>query len=246
MISTQASAGSTRSRHLRAVGAERAPAARCVARCARLLRPGGLLFVRDYAAGDLAQKRLEAKPNRRTAEEDGFVRGEGTLARYFSRADFDALFDADFEELAVGFVERDITNRKQKVTMERRWIQGKYVRRGAPPLFSVGGARTRRGRACRPAPSIDAAAPPPPPAGSADRAHHRPCAGGCLGCARSTARPRTHATSIVMRDFASDRPAAARAPTDGKVLRAKIFGMGVSLVVAAAARRAFEKCVLDK
>ena len=118
---------------------ERAPAARCVARCARLLRPGGLLFVRDYAAGDLAQKRLEAKPNRRTAEEDGFVRGEGTLARYFSRADFDALFDADFEALAVGFVERDITNRKQKVTMERRWIQGKYVRRGAPPLFSVGG-----------------------------------------------------------------------------------------------------------
>ena len=118
---------------------ERAPAARCVARCARLLRPGGLLFVRDYAAGDLAQKRLEAKPNRRTAEEDGFVRGEGTLARYFSRADFDALFDADFEALAVGFVERDITNRKQKVTMERRWIQGKYVRRGAPPLFSGGG-----------------------------------------------------------------------------------------------------------
>ena len=35
-------------------------------------------------------------------------------------------------------------------------------------------------------------------------------------------------------------------PTDGKVLRAKIVGMGVSLVVAAAARVAFEKCVLDK
>ncbi len=47
----------------------------------------------------------------------------------------------------------------------------------------------------------------------------------------------------MVRDFASDRPAAARAPTDGKVLRAKIVGMGVSLVVAAAARRAFEKCV---
>ena len=138
---------------------ERAPAARCVARCARLLRPGGLLFVRDYAAGDLAQKRLEAKPNRRTAEEDGFVRGEGTLARYFSRADFDALFDADFEALAVGFVERDITNRKQKVTMERRWIQGKYVRRGAPPLFSVGGART----SSRPRRPSGARRSPPPP-----------------------------------------------------------------------------------
>jgi hypothetical protein len=36
----------------------------------------------------------------------------------------------------------------------------------------------------------------------------------------------------VVRDFASDRPAAARAPTDGKVLRAKIVGMGVLLVVA--------------
>ena len=34
-------------------------------------------------------------------------------------------------------------------------------------------------------------------------------------------------------------------PTDGKVLRTKVVGMGVSLVVAAAAQ-AFEKCVLDK
>ena len=33
---------------------------------------------------------------------------------------------------------------------------------------------------------------------------------------------------------------------DLKVVRAKIVGMGVSLVVAAAARRAFERCVLDK
>ena len=33
---------------------------------------------------------------------------------------------------------------------------------------------------------------------------------------------------------------------DGQVVRAKIVGMGVSLVVAAAARRAFERCVLDK
>ena len=33
---------------------------------------------------------------------------------------------------------------------------------------------------------------------------------------------------------------------DGKVLRAKIVGMGVSLVVGTAARRAFEKCVLNK
>ncbi len=35
-------------------------------------------------------------------------------------------------------------------------------------------------------------------------------------------------------------------PEDGQVVRAKIVGMGVSLVGAAAARRAFERCVLDK
>ena len=183
MISTQASAGSTRSRSSLALSAPRGRRRRGVARCARLLRPGGLLFVRDYAAGDLAQKRLEAKPNRRTAEEDGFVRGEGTLARYFSRADFDALFDADFEALAVGFVERDITNRKQKVTMERRWIQGKYVRRGAPPCFRSGrdvvgprrpsGARRRRRR---PAAAAARRLRGPGPSSAPRRRH--------LGCAR--------------------------------------------------------------
>lgn len=174
----------------------RARAAACVARCARLLRPGGLLFVRDYAAGDLAQARLDAKPGRRTGEEGGYARGEGTLARYFSLADFDALFAGDFDALDVGFVERDITNRKQRVTMARRWIQGKYARKGAPPFCGVPAKRANVAEAAPavrrpPAPprgvsTVPAAAPPAPtmpPAGSTDT--RRPRAGACLECSLS-------------------------------------------------------------
>ena len=58
---------------------------RAVARASSLLRPGGLAFFRDYGAGDLAQRRLEAK-----GQTDGagrYERGEGTLARYRCRAE---------------------------------------------------------------------------------------------------------------------------------------------------------------
>ena len=51
--------------------------------------------------------------------------------------------------------------------------------------------------------------------------------------------------ALKLRSVGGDRPFEFHAK-DGKVLRAKIVGMGVSLVVGTAARRAFEKCVLNK
>ena len=61
---------------------------------------------------------------------------------------------------------------------------------------------------------------------------------------RSTASSTSVATAS-LRSVGGDRPFEFHAK-DGKVLRAKIVGMGVSLVVGTAARRAFEKCVLNK
>mgnify|MGYP002004599087 CR=1 FL=1 len=90
-----------------------------VRRAARLLRPGGLLFFRDYGAGDLAQRRLDDR-----GQTDGagtYERGEGTLARYFSLEEVGDLFPAAlFDRVELRHVERDITNRaRQGGTRER-------------------------------------------------------------------------------------------------------------------------------
>ena len=112
------------------------------ARAARLLRPGGLLFFRDYGSGDLAQQRLEDKGQ--TDGEGTYERGEGTLARYFSLSEAEAVFaDAGFDTRELKFVERDITNRKRAITMNRKWVQAKFVKRGAPPVFDDATSATR-------------------------------------------------------------------------------------------------------
>ena len=50
-----------------------------------MLKPGhGRLLLRDYAAGDYAQQRFRASARRQQLDDCSFVRGDGTLACYFS------------------------------------------------------------------------------------------------------------------------------------------------------------------
>ena len=49
-----------------------------------MLKPGGQVFVRDYAVGDLAEGKLSQRANQRCISSHFYVRGDGTRAFYFS------------------------------------------------------------------------------------------------------------------------------------------------------------------
>lgn len=104
---------------------------RAVRRLAKLLKIGGLLFFRDYAAGDMAQSRFDSRGEKNVTEQGVYTRGEGTLAHYFTKEEVRSVFEDDglLEAKEITLVERDIKNRKLDITMHRIWMQAKFVRR---------------------------------------------------------------------------------------------------------------------
>ncbi|KAJ8599406.1 hypothetical protein CTAYLR_009698 [Chrysophaeum taylorii] len=111
---------------------------RSVRRLARLLKPAGLLFFRDYAAGDMAQGRFDARGDKNKLGQDTYARGEGTLARYFALDEVQSLFEDDglFEHTQLTTVKREIVNRKLDITMNRIWLQAKFIKRPDPTVTS--------------------------------------------------------------------------------------------------------------
>ena len=92
--------------------------------------PGGLVFVRDYARGDLAELRLDRKkkgqPARKIAD-NFYVRGDGTRAYYFSPESLEELFNSrGFATVYVRTRERTVSNKKADLNMDRRWIQAVF------------------------------------------------------------------------------------------------------------------------
>ena len=101
--------------------------ARAVLHCAAVLaQPHGVVCVRDYAAGDLAEQRLEAKSQK--LGDNFYVRSDGTRAYYFTQEVLTALFaTAGLECRSIKVCEKEIVNRAKQLNMERRWIQAEFV-----------------------------------------------------------------------------------------------------------------------
>ena len=101
--------------------------ARAAAHCAQVLaRPHGVVCVRDYAAGDLAELRLDAKAQK--LGDSFYVRSDGTRAFYFTPPGLVALFaGAGLECRSVKVCEKEVVNRAKQLNMERRWIQAEFV-----------------------------------------------------------------------------------------------------------------------
>ncbi|XP_024395799.1 uncharacterized protein [Physcomitrium patens] len=91
----------------------------------RVLKPGGYVLFRDYAVGDLAQKRLTEKVQK--ISENFFARSDGTRAYYFSEDELVSLFEKEgilCKSVTVHC--RQVENRSRSLVMNRRWIQGEF------------------------------------------------------------------------------------------------------------------------
>jgi methyltransferase-like protein 6 len=98
-----------------------------VSRIGALMAPGGVLLVRDYCAEDHAQTRFG--PGKQVEDETGctYARSNGTLSHFFTEDELRGLFSRHgFEPIEVRIVERLVENRKQHLTMERRWLNGRF------------------------------------------------------------------------------------------------------------------------
>jgi methyltransferase-like protein 6 len=88
---------------------------------AAALKPGGVLFIRDYAVYDLAQLRF--KKGAKIAE-NYYVRWDGTRSYFFDRDTLQRLLAAaGFEVLANFYHRKVVRNVKKNLAMKRVWCQ---------------------------------------------------------------------------------------------------------------------------
>ena len=95
------------------------------------LKPGAILYFRDYGRYDLAQLRFAKKANAKL-KDNFYVRADKTRAYYFTLEEVETLFcgggekGADFECVQNMNHYRVVENRKDQKTMHRVWVQAKF------------------------------------------------------------------------------------------------------------------------
>ncbi|KAL1204362.1 putative protein arginine N-methyltransferase 3 [Cardamine amara subsp. amara] len=91
----------------------------------KVLKPNGCILFRDYAVGDLAQKRFSGK--NQNISENFYVRGDGTRAFYFSNEFLETLFsEQGFEVEELDVCCKQVENRSRELVMNRRWLQATF------------------------------------------------------------------------------------------------------------------------
>lgn len=92
------------------------------------LKPGSVLFFRDYARYDLAQMKL-AKQKCAKLKDNFYVKSDGTRVYYFEKEELSKMFvEQGFKELSIENHYRLVENKKDEIKMHRVWIQAKFVK----------------------------------------------------------------------------------------------------------------------
>eukprot|EP00050_Salpingoeca_kvevrii_P004347 m.251786 g.251786 ORF g.251786 m.251786 type:complete len:292 (-) comp10978_c0_seq2:73-948(-) len=93
---------------------------------ARVVKPGGILFFRDYGIYDHAMHRF--KPGSKITDQL-YVRQDGTYAYFFSKEETESAFaEAGFRTDRLAYVARETVNRKEGLNAPRVFLQGQFER----------------------------------------------------------------------------------------------------------------------
>lgn len=92
----------------------------------KLLKPGGMIFFRDYAKYDLTQLRFKGKSY---LADNYYVRADGTTSYFFTKQLVDNLFSSvGLKQVELKDDNRLLVNRLKGLKMTRCWIQAKFMK----------------------------------------------------------------------------------------------------------------------
>ncbi|XP_057424483.1 uncharacterized protein LOC130718052 [Lotus japonicus] len=107
---------------LSAVPLERMP--RSIKECFTVLKPGGMVLLRDYGLYDMTMLRFE--PDKRVGFRE-YMRSDGTRSYFFTLEIVRNLFlNAGFTELELDYCCVKSVNRRKGKSMRRVWVHGKF------------------------------------------------------------------------------------------------------------------------
>ncbi|KAL7676300.1 hypothetical protein ACOME3_002556 [Neoechinorhynchus agilis] len=100
--------------------------ARVINNVSEVMKQGGFLFIRDYASQDHAINQFG--PEQKVCDR-GFVRCDGTRTYFFEPREIIELFCEHFEPVDVKVVTRKTENRKEQKSLDRFFVQGKFLKK---------------------------------------------------------------------------------------------------------------------